>query len=234
TGFDYLLNPSTKLSMELYYKEYFNYPVVADSGYGMISMANMGDAYGSSNDYNKLVSKGRGKAGGVDLMIHKKLTEKFYGLFSFSYSKIEHRALDGKYRPGAFDNQYILNILGGYRLSKAWEFSARWRYAGGRPYTPYDHDLSIETGLGQLDLTRINEKRFKPYHRLDIRIDHRTFYKWGTWIDYVTIDNVYNRDNDLYVYWNKAQQKSQFASQLGIFVCSKPIQFSRKASFIEK
>jgi hypothetical protein len=218
TGFNYLINPSTQLSVEVYHKEYFDYPVVTDSGYSMISMANMGDAYGNNSDYNKLVSEGKGKASGIDLMIHKKLTDKFYGLLSFSYSEIKHSALDGKYRPGAFDNKYVFNIIGGYRLSKAWEFSARWRYAGGRPYTPYDRDISITSGTGQLDLTRINEKRYKPYHRLDLRMDHRTFYKWGTWIEYITIDNAYNRDNDLYVYWNKAQQKTEFASQLGMFI----------------
>ena len=217
-GFNYLINPSTQLSVEVYHKKYFDYPVVADSGYSMISMANMGDAYGNNGDYNKLVSEGKGKASGIDLMIHKKLTDKFYGLLSFSYSEIKHSALDGNYRPGAFDNKYVLNIIGGYRLSKAWEFSARWRYAGGRPYTPYDRDVSIASGSGQLDLSRINEKRYKPYHRLDLRMDHRTFYKWGTWIEYLTIDNAYNRDNDLYVYWNKAQQKTEFASQLGIFI----------------
>jgi hypothetical protein len=217
-GFNYLINPSTQLSVEVYHKEYFDYPVVADSGYSMISMANMGDAYGNNSDYNKLVSKGKGKASGIDLMIHKKLTDKFYGLLSLSYSKIKHSALDGIYRPGAFDNKYIFNIIGGYRFSKAWEFSARWRYAGGRPYTPYNRDVSITSGTGQLDLTRINENRYKPYHRLDLRVDHRTFYKWGTWIEYITIDNAYNRDNDLYVYWNKAQQKTEFANQLGIFI----------------
>lgn len=217
-GFNYLLSPSTKFSVEVYHKEYFDYPVVADSGYSMVSMANSGAVYGSSNDYNKLISKGKGKATGIDLMVHKKLTDKLYGLVSFSYSEIKHKALDGIFRPGDFDNKYVFNILGGYRLSKAWEFSARWRYAGGRPYTPYDQDISTASGIGQLDLNRINEKRYKPYHRLDIRMDHRSFYKWGTWIEYITIDNVYNRDNDFYHYWNKAQNKTTFASQIGIFI----------------
>jgi hypothetical protein len=83
----------------------------------------------------------------------------------------------------------------GYRVNKSWEFSLKWRYAGGRPYTPYDIAASEQAGMSLLDMSQINGKRFPPYHRLDVRFDHRTYYKHFTLVSYFSIENVYCRKN---------------------------------------
>ena len=75
-GINYLLTPNTRITFEIYHKNYFNYPVSADDGYEMISMANSGAEYGNSSNSIKLVSEGEGKADGLEFMIQKKLAEK--------------------------------------------------------------------------------------------------------------------------------------------------------------
>lgn len=216
-GLSYLLTPSTRLTVEVYHKQYDHYPVFAESGYEMLSLANFGANYGGIYLY-QLAPEGKGQADGIELMLQKKLAEKLYGLVSGSYSVIKHQALDGILRNGAYDNRNVFNLVLGYRLTKSWEFSGKWRYAGGTPYTPFDRAASIAAGSGRLDLTRINAERLDAYHRLDLRFDHRTFYKSGTLVSYLSIENIYNRENMYSPYWSTAQQQTKFTHQTGIFV----------------
>lgn len=225
-GMNYLVTPSTRLTVEVYHKKYSDYPALADSGYEMISLANRGADYGGSSYIERLTSAGAGKANGLELMVQKKLVDNFYGLASYSYSIIKHKALDGVFRNGAFDNRHVCNLVMGYRLNKSWEFSFKWRYAGGAPYTPYDREASIRAGRGNLDLNSINEKRFDPYHRLDLRLDRREFHKKTTVIYYLSLENIYNRKNILSQYWNQSQQKTGYYYQSGLsFIGGMSIEF---------
>ncbi len=206
TGMEYLLTGTTRFTLETYYKRYFNYPVVDESGYEMISLANTGSDYGSTGS-NRLSSKGEGRAYGIETMIQKKVTGHLYGLVSYSYSEIKHKALDGILRPGTFDNRHVANILLGCRINKKYEISLKWRYAGGRPYTPYDYNSSVKEGRGVLDLNRINENRYKDYSRLDLRFDTRDFFSKFTLISYTSIENIFDTKNILTTYWRNGKQR---------------------------
>jgi outer membrane receptor for ferrienterochelin and colicin len=216
-GMNYLLASGTRLTFEVYRKNYSQYPVSADSGYEMISMANSGADYGSNGNSQKLTSRGEGRANGFELMIQKKMTDRVYGLVSYSYSIIQNKALDNVYRNGAFDNRHVFNWVLGWQKNKNWEFSVKWRYAGGAPYTPYDREASIAAGEGRLDLIRVNANRFPAYHRLDLRADHRSYYRKGTLVEYFSIENAYNRKNVRNGYWNNAQSRMDFNYQTGFF-----------------
>ena len=45
----------------------------------------------------------------------------------------------------------------------------RWRYASGRPCSPFDPVLSAQAGAGIVRRERINTERHSAYHRLDLR-----------------------------------------------------------------
>ncbi|MBN2426470.1 MAG: TonB-dependent receptor [Calditrichaceae bacterium] len=216
-GLDYLLTPSIRLNIDVYHKDYSDYPVSADSGYSMLSTANSGADYGGNSLMDRLISKGKGRCSGFEVMLQKRMADKTYGAVSYSYSKIEHAALDGIYRRGGFDNRHVLNTVFGYRINEAWELSCKWRYAGGRPYTPFNRETSIIAGEGRLDLQRINANQYPDYHRLDIRADHREFYEKLTITTYLSVENIYDRKNVLSHYWNKTQQKTAFNYQTSLF-----------------
>lgn len=217
-GMNILLAPSTRLTLEVFRKNYDRYPVSADSGYEMISTANTGSEYGSNGFSGKLASLGQGKATGVELLLQKKMSDKVYGLASYSHSVVRHKALDNVYRDGAYDNRNVFNLVFGWRKSRSWEFSAKWRYAGGTPYTPYDREASILANEGRLDLSRVNESRYPDYHRLDLRVDHREYYKKGSLVEYFSIENVYGRQNVLNGFWSNRKQGMDFNYQTGFFI----------------
>ena len=216
-GMDYMIAEGLLFSMELYRKTYHGYPVSNDPDFAFFTTANLGGSYGSVGGSGELVSEGRGRAQGLEVLLQKKLISGLYGLISLSLSKVEHQAKDGVWRPGEFDNRVIANILLGYRVNKSLEFSIKWRYDGGRPYTPFNVPASMASGRDILDVTRINGKRFAPYHRLDVRYDYRKYFKKFTLVTYFSIENVYNRKNQGLIFWNRKKGKSQFSYQTGFF-----------------
>ncbi|MCA9732129.1 MAG: TonB-dependent receptor [Deferribacteres bacterium] len=215
-GFDYLLAEATLFSVEAYRKYYFDYPVSGNPDFPFYSTANSGADYGAAGG-GELISAGKGRGHGIEFLLQKKLVSGIYGLASYTYSKIEHKALDGIYRDGAFDNRHIANIVVGYRLNKNWEFSCKWRYAGGRPYTPIDEQASQLADFMQIDPQHLNEARFDPYSRFDFRYDYRSYFGRYTLVSYFSIENVFNRENQGAVFWNRKTGAEAFSYQTGFF-----------------
>jgi hypothetical protein len=106
-------------------------------------------------------------------------------------------------------------VEGGYKLSDAWEFSVRWVYAGGPPYTPLDLEASAAAGRDVLDASRINEARYPDYHSLNVRFDRRFQFQGSNLVWYVSVWNVYNRKNVAGYSWNALKGQLDTAYQWG-------------------
>ncbi|MBI2428328.1 MAG: TonB-dependent receptor [Ignavibacteriales bacterium] len=190
-GIEYLIRADVKVSLEAYRKVYEDYPVSMTRTY--LVMANTGAGFGGSEDgyasfgLDPLTSGGSGIAHGIEFFLQKKFSEvSCYGLVSISYNESRFKALDGVSRPNSFDQKWIVNLGGGYILNESWEFSGKFRYSTGRPYTPYNAN-------GTQNISAINSARIDANHSLDLRIDHRwNFERWNL-ITYVDVQNVYNR-----------------------------------------
>lgn len=205
-GWEFLVREDTKLIVEVFNKEYKNYPVDVNNPF--FTLANSGGYFGPSFFGGKLLSTGTGFARGIEFFIQKKLARKLYGLINYSYSVVKFKALDGVLRPGDFDYRHIFTSIIGYKPSDTWEFSFKWRYTGGRPYTPFDEELSKISGNGRIDLTRINALRFPPYHRLDLRFDRRFHFRRWNLVVYFNLQNAYNRGNIYGFIWDEVNEKT--------------------------
>ena len=190
-GVEYLLRSDVKISLEGYIKNYSDYPASVARPY--LVLANTGAGFGGSQDgyasfgLDPLVSNGNGKARGLELFLQKKLSEvPCYGLVSISWNETKFTALDGVSRSSAYDQRLIINLGGGYIVNELWEFGGKFRFATGRPYTPYNPD-------GTQIVSAYNSSRSEANHSLDIRIDRRwNFERWNL-ITYIDIQNIYNR-----------------------------------------
>jgi len=190
-GFEHLIRDDTKITVEGYFKDYQNYPASLSRPY--LVMANTGSGFGGSDEgfasfgIDPLVSEGTGRAKGLELLVQKKLSDlPLYGIFSLSYNKTTFKALDGIERPGSYDQRWIMNIGGGYVFNKEWELSMRYRYVTGRPFTPYNEDLSKSFEL-------YNSKRVQTNFYLDLRLDKRWFLQNFSFITYIDVQNIFNR-----------------------------------------
>ncbi len=199
-GAEHLVRADVKARIEVFVKRYSDYPASAVRRY--LVLANTGGGYAGTNDnfdsygLGPLVNGGRGEARGVEFLVQKKLSEiPCYGLVSLTLSSTKFRALDGVERPGSYDQPVILNVSGGYRLDERWEFSAKFRFAAGQPYTPFNAD-------GTQNTTAYNSDRMKSAHSLDVRVDRRWNFNGWNLIAYVDIQNIYNNKFSGAVRWN--------------------------------
>ena len=190
-GIDHIIRGDTKISLEVYLKRYSRYPASLDRPF--LVLANTGAGFGGSDDgyasfgLDHLVSRGTGEAKGAEVFVQKKFSEiPCYGTFSVSYNDSRFRALDGIERPNSFDQRWIVNLGGGYVFNEAWEFSAKFRYATGRPYTPVGL-------LGAQSASLYNSARLGVNHSLDVRVERRWQFSTWTLVTYVDIQNIYNR-----------------------------------------
>ncbi|BDQ03807.1 TonB-dependent receptor [Ignavibacterium sp.] len=213
-GFDHQLNEDALLKVEGFYKDYSDYPTSLVRPY--LVLANTGAGFSGSDDnfssfgLEPLVSNGYGKSRGVELSVQKKLSNTpYYGILSLTYSKTDFTSLDGIERDGTYDQNWIFNLSGGYKIDKYWEVSTKFRFASGRPYTPYQLD-------GSQLVSDYNSRRLKSAHSLDIRVDKRWFFSGWTLITYIDVQNVYNRKNPSGIRWDRREQRIDESASIGI------------------
>ena len=204
-GIEYFLRSDTKFSIETYQKNYTNYP--ASIRQPFLVLSNTGAGFGGSEEgfasfgLDPLTSAGSGTSRGAEVFLQKKLSElPYYGLISISISESRFKGLDGIERSGSFDQRWILNLGGGYIFNELWELGGKFRYAAGRPYTPYNLDGTQNTEL-------YNTKRIVANHSLDLRLDRRwNFDNWNL-ITYIDVQNVYNRRTITIPQYDKRERK---------------------------
>ncbi len=212
-GFNHIFGESIKLNIETYYKKYENFPIDPQQQ----SLCLLDDIFGFLlfGD-NPLSDKGKASSYGVEFVLQKKLKEKFYGMISSSIFQTQYRDLSGKWYDRIFDNRYIFAVQGGYKPNQKWEFSIKWTIAGGRPYTPFDIELSEAANSGIFDQSRINSKRMPAYHSLNLRFDRRFYFNKSNLTVYLSVWNAYNNKNVASHYWNEIENKSDYSYQFSI------------------
>ena len=207
-GLEHKLRPDLRAKVEVYAKTYRNYPVDKSNPY--LTLADEGGSVIPTYFGSRLLGVGTGFARGVEVSLEKALSGRFSWLVDYSYSVVKYKALDGVLRPGDYDFRHIVNAVLSYRPTASFDVSLRWRFAGGQPYTPFDLRLSESKNTSYFDLTKINTLRYPPYHRLDLRLEKRfTFKKWALAVS-LDLENVYNRRNIYYIFWEDGRQKNVY------------------------
>lgn len=204
-GIEQTITPAIMMIAEVYEKRYSDYPVsIDDPRYILID----GGADYGPNLVGAAASVGYGYVRGFDFSIQKKLSGNgLYGTLNYSYSKSGFTALEGGEKPAAFDPTHQFTIIAGYQVADDWLIGLKFKYAGGRPYTPYDINASVNAGRGVWDMNNFNGERYPEYHRLDLRVDKKFYFKKASITGYLELQNVYNRQNIYGYFWNQAKNE---------------------------
>jgi hypothetical protein len=189
-GIEYLPTNSTRITVEGFLKNYFNYPVSARDG---ISLANVGTDFGAIGN-EAVNSNGKGRAYGFELFLQQKLTKNFYTTISYTYFHSLFSGADGQLVVSAWDSRHLVSAIAGYKFKRGWEAGIKHRFAGGSPYTPFDLVASQQnyllTGVGSLDFNQLNTLRLGAFNQTDIRIDKKWNFKRITLDVFLDIQNV--------------------------------------------
>ncbi len=211
-GIEHYLSEDTRLTLEAYKKTYGRFPLDPEQP-ALFLIDEVYYRYGFFYGHETLIDAGKAESKGIELMIQKKLAENFYGMISAAAFRSRYMGGDDIWRDRVFDNRYLFNIEGGYKPNAQWEFSMRWIWAGGAPYTPLDIEASRQAQREVLDKNRINEKRYPDYHSMNIRFDRRFHFTRTNLVFYLSVWNVYNRKNIAAYYWNFEEQKQDEMEQ---------------------
>ncbi|MCX7974508.1 MAG: TonB-dependent receptor [Candidatus Aminicenantes bacterium] len=195
-------------NLEAYTKSSSHYPV--DSANPYLTLANQGGSLVPTFFGSKLLSLGAGYARGIEISAKGSLWAKMFWLTNYSFSRVRFKALDGVKRPGDFDYGHIFNLWLNYEFSSSFSLSLKWRYTGGAPYTPFDFELSRQKDTSYFDLSRINQLRYPPYHRLDLKLEKKFSYRGWFFLISLDIQNVYNRKNVYYKFWDEGQEQTVY------------------------
>jgi len=215
TGVNYVVSPTVRMTVEVYQKEYKDYPV--SSQFPTLSLANVGDTFDVSSILFPLTSAGRGRVRGFEMFVEKRFSEKWFGQANLARQQARQAGLDGVRRPASFEYPWIFNAVGGYRLNPKWELSVRMAYLTGRPYTPYNEVESRRQRRPIFDLNQVNALRLPDYFRLDVRVD-RNLKVWGKpLLLFFGAQNVTNRKNVAGFGWNRRTNGQLANEQLGLF-----------------
>lgn len=215
TGLSYTLSPTIRASVEAYEKIYSNYAV--STQFPSFSLANAGDTFAVTDILLPYASAGRGRARGIEFLLEKKFSARWYGQTDVSISKTRFAGLDGILRPGTYDYPVIFNALAGYHVRKNWDLSARFVFLSGKPYTPFDETLSKAQQRGVYDLARINAVRAPDYLRLDVRVDRTFMVRKKPLLLFGGVQNLTDRRNIAQAAWDRALGQTRFNRQLGVF-----------------
>ena len=188
-GFEYLPKATTRFTLEGFYKKYDNVPVAIRDG---ININNLGADFGIVGN-EAITSTGIGESYGVEFFAQQKLTNRFFGIFSYTFFNSRFSNLDGILKASAWDNRHLVNLTFGYKFKRNWELGIKYRYQGGVPYTPFDLVASqqnfLTQGQGLLDYSQFNNLRLVAVSSSDLRIDKKCNYKKTTLDLFLDITN---------------------------------------------
>ena len=170
TGFDFALGNASKISIEGFLKKYDQFPISVVDG---VSLANKGADFEVLGNEN-IITDGKGKTRGLEFLFQQKLTNNFYGIFSYTFFKSEFTDINGNYLPSVWDSKHLSSFSGGYKLKKNWEISSRWRFSGKTPYVPYDLDASLVNYPNMiLDYSELGSVKLGNFSQVDVRFDKK-------------------------------------------------------------
>jgi hypothetical protein len=207
-GFEYQLDDSISAKLEVYYKDLHDLT---------ISNPEYDESDDIKKDEVKYVNEASGQAYGLELLINKSLTDKWYGWLSVAYSKTKRtNDLTGEDFNYELDRPWIINLVTSYEYSPITTIGWKWRYQSGSLITPVDSSnpstalyecpgdnggvIYVET---QCDNTKQpylyapnyldkNSERLPASHSLDFRVDFTPEQDTSYYFEML---NVYNQRN---------------------------------------
>ena len=191
-GVEYISKFNAKFSVEGFYKDYGNYPLLTTNG---ISLANVGNDFGVVGN-EAATSSSDGRAFGIEFLYQQKMLKNFFGILSYTLVRSEFSNADNKLAPSSWDNGNMLSATLGKNFKKNWSLGVKFQYSGATPYTPYDFKTSSLIASWDvrqsavLNYNSINTQRNTKFTSLDVRVDKKWYLNKVNLNLYLDIQNI--------------------------------------------
>ena len=219
-GYERQLPLNMRFKTEVYYQYLYNIPVEKDST-GGFSIINALDIYSLFNT-SQLVSNGTGQNYGIDFSIERPFLHNYYILATASLYKSTYTDYIGDEYNTTFNRGYQLNVVGGKEFligksgRKILGLNGKVLYSGGMRESPIDINSSIQAGETVLVPKQYFTRQVPAYFRTDLGVYYKINNKRVTHSIQLEVQNVTNRQNFYYSYFDRDAGAVKTVNQLGI------------------
>lgn len=219
-GYERALPLNLRLKAEVYYQYLYNIPVESDpaSSFSIINAESIFSLY----DTEPLVSTGTGKNYGIDLTLERPLMNDWYMLFTGSLYKSTFTTYAGEEYDGHFDRRYQVNLVGG----KEFKLGSRGKsilgtngkvlWSGGQRESPIDLAASLAAGKTVYVTGAYYSVQDPYYFRIDASLYYKINNKRATHSIQFDVQNITNRHNYYYQYYDNRDGRIKDVKQIGI------------------
>ncbi len=174
TGYEIAISPTMRIKSEAYYQYLYDIPVEVEPS--AFSLVNVGSGF-SRFFPRELQNTGTGKNYGVELTIEKFFSRKLFFLLTGTLFNSRYTASDGVERNTDFNGNFVANGLIGseFKIGERGLITVGGKITvgGGQRYGHVDTTATIALNeLVYLD-EGYNEKQFREYFRLDVKVNYR-------------------------------------------------------------
>lgn len=219
-GYERQLPLNMRFKTEVYYQYLYNIPVENDST-GGFSIINALDIYSLFNT-QQLVSDGTGQNYGIDFSIERPFLNNYYILATASLYKSTYTDYLGDEYNTTFNRGYQLNVVGGKEFligksgRKILGLNGKVLYSGGMRESPIDLNSSIQSGETVFVPKQYFTRQVPAYFRTDLGVYYKINNKRVTHSIQLEVQNVTNRQNFYYSYFDRDAAAVKTVNQLGI------------------
>jgi hypothetical protein len=144
-----------------------------------------------------LVATGIGRTVGIQFLVRKQLSKRFFGWITYTLSRAERaNAENAPYYPYDYDQTNVLVALASYEIGHGFSLGARFRYATGYPRTPVTGAyFDTKSGTYEPTFGALNSIRIPDFFQLDARAAKRFDFGHTSLEVYLDVQNATNRSN---------------------------------------
>ena len=181
---------------EAYYQHLYNIPVEVNPS--SFSLINMGSGF-SRIFPDSLQNTGTGTNYGLELTVQKFFDKSYFFMFSGTIYESKYKGSDGIERNTSFNGNYVANLLVGKEFNVGKKqiigLGLKSTIAGGKRYG--FPDVAQTEALNEIIFmdSAFNDRQFKDYFRLDLKVSWRMNAKKMTHEIGVDLVNVTNNRN---------------------------------------
>jgi hypothetical protein len=216
-GMSHLFNPTLKLNIEIYYQHLFDIPIQnTTSAYSAIN--NGTDFYSIIED--SLKNGGIAKNKGIEFSLERFYKKGYYYVTTLSFFDSKYRGSDNKWYNTLFNNNYVINILGGYEFklpkNRFLSVNSNIAWAGGLRYIPINIEKSIEAQETVYEYEKSFEEKYKDFFKMNIKFIYRVNGNKYSYESGFGINNLTNRKNIMQQTFNTETGKIVYDYQMGL------------------
>ena len=217
-GFEQRIGSYTQLKLEGYIQRHFKVPVSSDPE-NPYSIVNAQDAFINQ----LLINEGNASNKGIELTLDRDFFRNYYILLSASLYQSAYKDMNGVNRNTRYNGQYGINLTTGKEFIKDKSshqrvigINIRGLFHGGPWETPISEELSRAENKPVYLFNEAFTLKLMDYLRIDLGVYFKKHRKNYTRSIILGIQNVTNRKNIAYQYFDPELNRINVKYQLGI------------------